>query len=148
MSKNLFNTPFEMELRSLLLLSVLGESPVSIDRVVILDFISCYGADFELAAINLHGNNRVKFGEISNRRSLLKEAIKTLVVKGMVDVTVDRGYLFSISDVGKKYVDKFECEYSEDYLKVSKEVVTKYKDKSDEELMEIIQSYSLQSIRG
>ena len=56
MSKNLFNTPFEMELRSLLLLSVLGESQVSIERVVILDFISCYGADFELAAINLHGS--------------------------------------------------------------------------------------------
>lgn len=115
---------------------------------MVLDFIACYDADFHVSELNLHGDNRVKYGEISSRRSLLKEAIKPLLVKGLVEVTIDRGYLFTISDFGKRYVDKFECEYSKEYLKVAKNVIMKYRDKSDEYLMELVQGGSLQAVRG
>lgn len=148
MSIRLFNSPFEMELRSLLLLSVCGKNPVSVERLVALDFISCYGADFGLPVSNLHGCNRTKFGELSNRRMLVQEAIKGLVTKGMADVSLDHGYKFMISANGKKYVRKFESDYSQEYKSAAKEAVKKYKKKSDEEIMEEIQDCSIQSLRG
>lgn len=148
MSRALFNSQFEMELRSLFLLSVCETIPVSVERIVSLDFIACYGADFGLPVSNLHGQNRTKFGEISNRRKLVQGAIKALVTKGMVTVHVDHGYYFFISDMGQNYIQKFESDYAKEYLIAADEAVKKYNSNSDEELLGVIQEYSLQSLRG
>ena len=42
----LFNSLFEMQLRILLLLSQEEVSAMSMDRIVALDFITIYGAEF------------------------------------------------------------------------------------------------------
>ena len=104
----LFNSPFEMELRILLLLSENGGASYSVDRIVALDFISCYASDFNLPFSNLHGHNNYKYGEISNRRMLVQEAVKSLVTKGLIEVEVNKGYLFSVTENGKKYAYKMK----------------------------------------
>ncbi|MFV0362721.1 MAG: ABC-three component system middle component 2 [Suipraeoptans sp.] len=144
----LFNSPFEMELRMLLLLSVDSKTTYTVDRIIALDFISCYAADFSLPYGNLHGQNNYKYGEISNRRMLIQEAVKTAVTRGLINVVVDRGYLFSISEQGLKYIRKLKDAYALEYKATAKAAVKKYRKDSDEDILASIQSFSLRSLKG
>lgn len=144
----LFNSPFEMELRMLLLLSTNGKAAYTVDRIVALDFISCYAADFSLPYGNLHGQNNYRYGEISSRRMLVQEAVKASVTKGLVNVVIDRGYLFTISGQGLKYIRKLKDAYASEYKTIAKAAVKKYRKDSDEDILASIQSFSLRSLKG
>lgn len=147
MDAKLFNSIFEMELRVLLLLSENSSSQYTVDRIVALDFITCYSADFSLPYGNLHGENNYKFGEMSNRRILTQEAVKQLVTKGFVAVAVDNGYYFSISEQGQKYAKKLKSAYAKDYKTIAKAVIKKYRKDSDEGIRAEIQSHSIMSLK-
>lgn len=148
MSNKLFNSSFEMQWRALLLLSVGCGKAYSVDRIVGLDFITCYSADFKIPFGNLHGKNSYKYGEISNRRLLMQEAIKGLVMQNLVEVTLDRGYLFSVSQQGDEYIKRFESDYATQYREIAKAAVKKYKNDSDHDIFSLIQNTSLISVRG
>lgn len=143
----LFNSVFETELRCLLLLSA-KKQMLSLDRIVSLDFISCYSEEFQLPFGNLHGNNDYMYSEIASRRLLLRDAVKLLVTQGMVEVSIDDGYLFSISDRGRKYIKKLESEYSQEYKTIAEEAIKMFKNKSDGELELMIQNNALRSVKG
>ena len=147
MMNKLFNTPFEMGLRVILLLSISPESSFTVDRIVGLDFISCYPVDFNLPFSNLHGDNDYKYGEMVNRRLLVFEAVKDLVIRGLIKVTVDKGYYFSITDNGKRYVKTFESDYAVAYRKIADAVVRKYANYSDDKLLSLIQNCSIKSLK-
>lgn len=138
MSNNLFNSPFEMMLRVLLLLSQDKENYYSVDRIVLLDFISCYAADFQLPYSNLHGTNNYKFGEIASRRQLVQEAVKLLVTRGLIDVKVEKGYWFSISDLGFNYANKLESSYATEYREIFRSAIKKYRKESDENILNLV----------
>lgn len=148
MGSRLFNSSFEMELRMLFLLSTVKRKPITIERIVALDFITCYAADFCLPYANLHGQNNYRYGEMSNRRMLAQTAVKDLVTKGLLGVTIDRGYLFSIMALGRKYVRKFESSYAREYKEIARAVVEKYKKMSDEAILNEIQGQSLNKKKG
>ena len=143
----LFNSVFETELRCLLLLSA-KKQMLSLDRIVSLDFISCYSEEFQLPFANLHGNNDYMYSEIASRRLLIRDAIKSLVTQGMIDVSIDDGYLFSISKRGEKYIKKLESEYSNEYKTIAKEAIKMYKNKTDVELELMIQTNALRLVKG
>lgn len=147
MSEKLFNSIFEMELRILLLLSE-TKGICSLDRIIYMDFITCYSADFNLSSENLHGKNGFKYGEMSNRRILAKEAIKELVTKGFVKVTVVKGYYFSMAELGNSYVAKLESSYAKEYRSIANIVEEKYGKVSDSELLREIQLLSITSLKG
>ena len=148
MKIRLFNTPFEMGLRMILLLSASPKNAFSVDRIVGLDFITSYAADFSLPYGNLHGDNHLKYGEIVSRRLLVQEAVKDLVTRGVLNVTVNRGYIFSISESGMKYARTLKSEYAKTYKEIAKEVIKRYEDETDAGILSTIQSYSIQSLKG
>ena len=148
MNDRLFNTPFEMGLRIIMLLSAAPKKSFSVDRIIALDFITSYASDFRLPFANLHGENNFRYSEIVGRRLLVQEAVKKLVTEGMLDVTVDRGYFFSISDAGKKYAKKLKSTYATEYVQIAKEAVKKYKDNTDEGILATIQNHAVNAVRG
>lgn len=147
MDAKLFNSTFEMELRILLLLLESKDGNYTVDRIVALDFIICYSADFSLPYGNLHGENNYKFGEMSNRRMLTQEAVKQLVTKGFIEVAIDKGYYFSISKQGREYAKKLKSAYAKDYKTIAKAVIKKYRKDSDEGILAEIQSHSIMSLK-
>ena len=138
MSNNLFNSPFEMMLRVLLLLSQDKENYYSVDRIVLLDFISCYAADFQLPYSNLHGTKKYKLGEIASRRQLVQVAVKLIVTRGLIDVKVEKGYWFSISDLGFNYANKLESSYATEYREIFRSAIKKYRKESDENILNLV----------
>lgn len=139
MKSDLFNSTFEMELRIATLLCVGDKALFSVERILALDFISCYASDFELSNDNLHGNNSFMFSELSSRRNLISEAIKPLVYKGLVEVEMNRGYFYRISEIGKSYILSLESEYAKEYMQTAEMVIKELGNYSDDELMRIIQ---------
>lgn len=148
MKNKLFNSPFEMSLRITLLLAAAPKEKFSVDRIIGLDFISCYAADFNMPYANLHGDNGYRYGEIVGRRLLVQEAVKSLVTQGLIDVMVDRGYLFSISKAGQKYAGSLETDYAQEYGTIAKAAVSKYKDNSDAGILATIQNLAVRALRG
>lgn len=134
MQNQLFNSVFEMELRILLLLSTGRKRSYTVDRIVALDFIICYAECFQFPYENLHGDNSYMYGELSNRRFLVTKAVKQLVIRGLVEVIVDEGYLFNISSTGRKYAKSLESTYAKDYREIADAVIKALKKLSDEEL--------------
>ena len=139
MKNDLFNSTFEMELRIATLLCVEPNKKFSVERILAMDFISCYAASFDFASTNLHGDNSFMYSELSSRRALIQEAIKPLVYRGVVEASIDRGYLYQITKVGKEYVLSLESEYAQEYRTIAETVISELGNYTDEELMRIIQ---------
>ena len=128
---SIFNTSFEVSLRILLALSV-GDRPKTSDMIAALDFITVYGRNFGISEINLHGDNCYKYGEYATRRVMVKKALKSLVVNGMVDVyEKDGGFHFGINDIGEVYCASLVNEYATEYAQAAKRAVA-YMDGKDE----------------
>ncbi len=139
MRNDLFNSTFEMELRVALLLCVGAKQPCSLERLLALDFVSCYAGSFGFSDSNLHGDNSFMYSELSSRRELIREAIKPLVYRGIVEPRINRGYLYKITDAGREYVLSLESEYSKEYREIAETVINELSNYSDEELMRMIQ---------
>lgn len=139
MKNELFNSTFEMELRVAMLLCAGEAHPFSLERILAMDFIACYSKNFGFSNKNLHGDNSFMYGELSSRRGLIKEAIGPLVYRGIVEVKINRGYLYQITDVGKNYISSLESEYSKEYREIAEMVIKEFDNNSDEDLMRMIQ---------
>lgn len=137
-----------MELRILLLLSTGHKKSYTIDRLVALDFIICYAECFQFPYENLHGDNDYMYGEISNRRFLATEAVRELVIKGLVEATINAGYQFNISAVGKKYAKSLESTYAIEYREIATAVTKGFRRLSDEELDAAIRENAIKALGG
>ena len=137
-----------MELRIISLLSTEIDKAYKLEKILALDFISCYAGKFGFPYQNLHGNGQYMFGEISNRRTIMQEAIKNLVVQGLIIPVVNRGYFYKITDVGKKYITSFESAYAKEYVAIASTVVKSYSMVNDSELMGIIEDKSVSGLKG
>lgn len=148
MTESVFNSTFEMELRVLLLLSAAKKKAFSVERIVSLDFIVCYAGSFQLPYLNPQGDNQYMFSELASRRERIQEAVKSLVVQGLLDVGLDNGYVFSITETGSKYIKKLKSEYAVQYQTIAADAIKRFKDYSDLQLDRMINDSAVKSVRG
>jgi hypothetical protein len=147
MTDKLFNTPFEMSLHILLLLDSVG-GRFTIERITDYDFIAVYASDFGFNAESLNGDNGFAFSELTAKRKLMKEAIKNLVLDGLVTAFDSmEGIIYSLSSTGLDMSRQFQSEYAITYRKVIKQVHRRYRNKSEVELSGIINKQSTKILR-
>jgi len=143
----LFNSEYEIRLRILLLL-YRASKPISADKITAIDFIIIYAKEFGMCESNLHGSSPYRFAEITARRTLVNQSIKTNVCDGMIAVDVSDGYSYSLTELGRKYVESFKCSYVATYLENAKVVVYEYETVAENVLMKMIQDYCYESLGG
>ena len=148
MTESVFNSTFEMELRILLLMSAAKKKAFSVERIVSVDFIVCYAGYFQLPYLNPQGDNQYMFSELASRRERIQEAVKSLVVQGLLNVGLDNGYVFSITDTGSKYIRKLKSEYAVQYKTIAVDAIKRFKDYSDLQLDRMINDSAVKSVRG
>lgn len=148
MQNDLFNSVFEMELRILLLLSTGRKKKYTVERIIDLDFIICYAACFQFPYENLHGDNDYMYGELSNRRFLVIEAMKSLVTKGLAEVSINKEYQFCISGAGQKYAKELESTYARQYQQIAADVIKAFAKLPDEQLTLSIRENALRNLGG
>lgn len=148
MTESVFNSSFEIELRILLLLSAARKKAYAIERIVALDFIICYAGNFQMPYLNPQGDNQFMFAELASRRERIRDAIKSLVTQGLIEVSLDQGYTFSISDAGNGFVRKLKSEYAVQYKKIAADAIKQFKSYSDLELDRMINDSAVKAVRG
>lgn len=144
----LFNTPFELSLRSVLLLSVAERKDMTLDRVAAYDFIAIYGSYFDLTENNLHGVNDYSFSEFTSRRELLSEALKSLVLDGLVRATHRKaGFCFEITEPGRDFCNKQSTEYANSYRAMVARTDQKFGNSTEIDLLAIISKKAKEALR-
>ena len=148
MMSEIFNSSFEISLRTLLLLSEYQGSYLSSDMITAIDFISVYGYDFGITSTNLHGDNIFKFSEFATRRELVQEALKTLVLKGLIEVSCGKdGFTYTITQSGINYCSTFKSDYANAYKDMVLNTREYINIKSELEILHIITQHSIQSLK-
>ena len=144
----LFNSAFEISLRIMLLLSASGAQGMTIDRISAYDFIAIYSRFFGLSETSLHGNNDFGFSEFATRRNLIQNALKSMVLDGMVYVLrKDDGFHYSININGKALCSNLTVEYATAYSVLAKKVMEKYDPMNEVELLSVINKESTKALR-
>ena len=134
---NIFNSTFENSLRIIILLSN-STTEIRQERIVYLDFITCYSHDFGFSE-NINGNNSSKKAEITLRRAKIKKALHELVVDGFVKpIDEESGHFFEITTEGKQFSEQLTSNYANKYREISKMVITQFSDKTDKDLLDLI----------
>ena len=87
------------------------------------------------------------YAEMAGRQSLVVEAIKKLVRQEILEVRIDKGYFYKITNYGIQLSSKFSSTYAKEYCKAAALALQKYGYKSDEELLNIIHTRSIKNIK-
>ena len=83
------------------------------ERIVYYDFIASYGFSFSVYYIYLNGDNSYRFEEKGARRTRCIQAIKSLVLDGLISVKRSReGFKYSINENGANVVEALSSEYA------------------------------------
>lgn len=144
----LFNTPFEIGLRILVLLNTLSDISFTLDRIYLYDFITSYAKTFNIDTKNLHGDNWLNFSQLANRRELCVAGLKLMGLNGFISMKNQKsGFKYKISKKGSKYIKTLDIEYTKDYINICKEVHSKYKNKTDSNLIREINELAINNIR-
>ena len=146
---SIFNSTFETSLRVLLLLEAIAPNTVSAMRTTAIDFIAVYGREFGIAEANLNGDNRLMYGEIFARTYSIDKAIKSLVVRGLiqVDTAVD-GFRYSLTEAGDRYCTTIDDDYANEYSLAANSASLKYAEYSDKDLTVFIDSRAVEFLQG
>ena len=145
---DIFNSPFEISLRILLILEHAKDKYYSTDMLASIDFISVYGCDFGIANSNLHGDSLFKYSEFATRRVLVQDAVKKLVLKGLISVSCNtNGFTYSNSSIGITYCKKLESDYANTYREVVSKTINFIQNKSEKVILNIINEHSIRSLK-
>ena len=143
----IFNTPFELSLRVLLILAR-KNVVLTADMITAIDFITVYGKIFGISQNNLHGDSDYKFSEFTSRRGLVNQAIKSLALDGLIDITDDGGeFLYRISERGSVYVSSLHSEYAEEYRTLGNQTLAMFGEKPTREVVSMINKQAVSSLR-
>ena len=147
MMNKLFNSVFENSLRILLLLAEF-DCRQSLDKIYATDFMVSYGATFGVSKSDLNGDNQYKFSEFASRREIVRQALKQLVLDGLVwPDNSAAGILYSITDAGREYGDTLDSEYAKEYRSIARKIVEIFSDVSERSIIEKINKMSAESLR-
>lgn len=144
----IFNTPFETEMRILIILHAIGTPGASIDRIAAYDFMSVYGKDFGVSDSNLHGSNSFFFSEWPSRRALISSGIKEAALDGLISVNqTDYGILYTINNTGLTFVHSLNTDYAQQYMSAVTKAHSLYSELSDIDVMNYVNNRAITNLR-
>lgn len=144
----LFNTQFELSLRAVLMLAAAERKDMTLDRIAVYDFIAIYGSYFGITENNLHGENDYSFSEFASRREILNEALKNLVLDGLVQAKHRKlGFCYEITEVGRTFCNKQSTEYANAYKTMVFNTNQKYGSFTEIELLTMISKKAKEALR-
>ncbi|MDO8050081.1 threonine transporter RhtB [Janthinobacterium sp. SUN211] len=107
-----FNSPFELGIRMVYLLSSLFPRKADLQKLVLLDYAVVYSADFG-GPESLHTPVPFRGGELYSRRELIQQGLYLMSTKGLVNAINDEtGIFFSAGENSRTIVDSIHASYA------------------------------------
>ena len=145
---DVFNSTFEISLRMLLVLKSV-RCELSIDKILLFDYLATYGKEFGVSTYNLHGENNYRFSELAAKRNIMNSAVKDLVLKGyVIPCYSKKGFLYKISDVGITFCDSLNNVYATEYLSNISNVIERFSNYTDIQLSAFIRQHAISMFGG
>jgi hypothetical protein len=85
---SVFNSPFELGLRMVYLLSAIKPNGADLQKLVLLDYAIVYSDDLK-GPKSLHTPVPYRGAELLSRRELIQQGLYLMSTRGLVDATVD-----------------------------------------------------------
>lgn len=107
----LLNSPFEIGIRVVALLTALYPSRADLARLVLLDHVVLHSGDFD-GAISLHPEIPGRVGELGVKRELVGQGIVLMGARGLIEreLTV-AGIYYGASDDARPFLDSMSSPY-------------------------------------
>lgn len=133
----LLNSPFELGMRTLLMLSSI-RSPMSINKIAFLDYIIIYAGEFVEGADNLHAASPFKSGEWVARHTAFERGVNLMISRSLLIRSSGlNGFVYQLSDLSLPFLTYIEDDYKANYYR-NISAVDKYVGASDEQLSNML----------
>ncbi len=110
-----FNTPFETGVRSVLLLTAAFPEELALDQLTALDHLIVHTGDLQEGPESLHPAEPTRAAEMLVRRSLVSAGLKMMACKGLVQLRATReGFRYRAGDDAGAFVDLLSSSYASD----------------------------------
>jgi hypothetical protein len=107
-----FNSPLEIALRLLLIISKNGEKGISLDRLVIYDYLIINSGDIDGAPNSIHPALPNRSSQLLVKRELIKKSLQILLSKELLTLKyLKEGILYSPTKLSIPFINYFESDY-------------------------------------
>jgi hypothetical protein len=109
---NVFNTPLEAGLRSVILLNERYPTPIDFEEIVKLDYVLVYSKDFG-GPKSLHPSIPNRKGELAIRRELVRDGLGLMKRFGLINVFCEKeGVYYSVTGDANPFIKLMKSEYN------------------------------------
>ncbi|UOF88946.1 hypothetical protein LSG31_13515 [Fodinisporobacter ferrooxydans] len=135
----IFNTPLELGLRCLYLLKVSYPSKCSLDRLILLDYLTIYTKDSKVSCDSLHPEYPLRTIELYGRRETIKKGILLMASRGLITIDCgESGFSYSANFDTDWFLESFSNKYSKKLLEKAALIEASFRELSDIELEEFV----------
>ncbi|EHY91111.1 ABC-three component system middle component 2 [Saccharomonospora azurea] len=109
---NPLNSPLEVGIRALVLLTETFPRRLDVAQLVYLDHAMLHSGDFDSGPASLHPDLPIGPGEIGMRRRLIEQGLIVLMRAGLADMTAtEAGFLYGATEEAASFLDVLEAPY-------------------------------------
>lgn len=106
------NSPIEVGVRALVVLTVASPSRLDTAQLVFLDHAMLHSGDLDGGPASLQPDLPAGPGELSLRRTLMEQGLVLLMRAGLVDLTTDEGgFLYGATEEAASFLDTLKAMY-------------------------------------
>jgi hypothetical protein len=105
------NSPLEIGVRALVLLSESHPDPLDLAQLALLDHAAVHSGEFD-GPPSLHPDLPARWGELGLKRTILEQALLVLIRAGLAELDADgTGLVYRATERGPAFVDVLEAPY-------------------------------------
>jgi len=136
-----FNSPLEIALRLLLIILKAGGKGISLDKLIIYDYLILNSGDVKDAPSSLHPALPNRSSQLLVKREIVKKSLQILSSKELLIVRfASNGILYCPSELSSHFVQYFESAYFLELNKRTEWIIENFKDKTTKYLDKYINS--------
>ena len=106
------NSPIEVGVRALVVLTVASPARLDTAQLVFLDHVILHSGDLDGGPVSLQPDLPAGPGELGLRRTLMEQGLVLLMRAGLVDLTTDEsGFLYGATEEAASFLDTLTAQY-------------------------------------
>lgn len=108
-----FNNEVESGLRVLFILNEIFPEPLSIEKIIYLDYFTVHSADIDKTQRSIHPPVPYRFGEFYVRRNITQNGINLFLNKNLINIHYSKeGIKYKASEYSSPFIDSLDESYS------------------------------------
>jgi hypothetical protein len=137
-----FNSPVEVGLRALAVLTASHPAAHGLQRLTVLDYLVVHSDDAPSGPPGLHPQTPYRAGELLLRRGVLEEGLLLYQSRGLVERRFKPdGVFYAATDTAAAFLDVFAGRYIEALRDRAAWAIERFADVSDEALSDLVRTW-------